>query len=506
MPPLKHLALAAALTIAGPAWAAGNLTVAMDTNLTGLDPNDVNDNNSLSAGRLIFQGLFGFDKDMKVIPVLAERYEASEDAKEFTFHLRHGVTFQDGAPFNADAVKTSFDRLENPANHLKRASLLSMLDHVDVVDEFTVRFLLKTPFGALIPTLAHPAMVIHSPKAIATYGAELARHPTGTGPFEFVSWTPDTLKVKRTDHYWKPGLPHVDTITIRSVPENGARIAALQAGEAQYIAPLPGEMIQVIGRDNRFKLINDPSIVVRYASLNVMKKPFDDVRVRQALNYAVDKAAYIKVVWNGAAGPLDSPLPPKLAFYVKQGEYAFDPAKAKQLLAEAGYPNGFETTIWANTTTFSLRSMQFLQQQLAAVGVKVNVEPLESGLLTQRIYAVQKPEEAQIQMYSGGWSASTGDADWGLRPLFSKMGFPPTLYNTAYYSNPDVDKDIQSALDTADDALRAKFYADAQARIWKDAPWIFLCIDNILAAQTAKLTGVDRIADSTMLMEEADLH
>ncbi|GAC1481196.1 MAG: glutathione ABC transporter substrate-binding protein GsiB [Acetobacteraceae bacterium] len=506
MSTFHRLAFAASLAAAAPCWAAGNLTVAMDANLAGLDPYDLNDNASLSAGRLMFQGLFGFDKDMHVIPVLAESFDASEDATEFTIRLRHGVTFQDGTPFNAAAVKISFERLVDPANHLKRASLLSMLGHIDVVDEFTIRLVLKTPFGALIPTLAHPAMVIHSPKALASFGAELARHPTGTGPFEFVSWTPDTLKVKRFEHYWKPGLPHVDTVTVRGVPENGTRIASLQAGETQFIYPVPSEMLPVVSRDTRFKVVNEPSIFARYASMNVMKKPFDDVRVRQALNYAVDKAAYVKVVFNGTAEPLRSAIPAKLGFYKEQGEYAYDPAKAKQLLAEAGYPTGFETTLWANTSTVALRSMQFLQQQLAVVGVKVNVQPLEAGVLTQRIYSVQKPEDAEVAMYAGAWSSSTGDADWGMRPLFSRMGFPPTLYNTAYYASPEVDKDIAEALATADAAKRGVAYAAAQAQIWKDAPWIFLCVENILAAQSAKLSGVYRIADGTMLMEEAELH
>jgi len=503
---LSALALTTALAAPLPVWAAGNLTVSIDQNLTGLDPNDLNDNASLSAARLMLQGLYGFDKDMKIVPVLAESYDASEDAKEFTVRLRHGVVFQDGDAFNAAAVKANIERLVNPANHLKRASLLSMLDHVEVVDDYTVKFLLKTPFGAFIPTLAHPAIAMHSPKSIAEHGADLTRTPVGTGPFEFVSWTPDTLKVKRFDHYWKPGLPKVDSLTFRGVPENGARIASLQAGESQFIYPVPTEMVQVVSRDPRFHMVNEPSIFARYASMNVMKKPFDDVRVRQALNYAVDKAAFIRVVFNGLADPLKSAIPTKLTFYKEQGEYPYDPAKAKQLLAEAGYPNGFETTLWAGNATTTIRSMQFLQQQLGAVGVKVNVQPLEAGLMTQRIFGVQNPKDAEIQMYTGAWSASTGDADWGLRPLFSTQGFPPTLYNTAYYSSPQTDKDIQDGLGTADPAKRGAAYADAQATIWKDAPWIFLCVENILAAQTAKLTGVYRLADGTMLAEEADLH
>ena len=142
----------------------------------------------------------------------------------------------------------------------------------------------------------------------------------------------------------------------------------------------------------------------------------------------MDKAAFAKVVWSGYEDPSDSPIPPNLAFHVAQQPWPYDPAKAKQLLAQAGVGDGFETEIWANTTTISLRAMQFLQQQLGAVGVKVKVTPLEAGLLDAKIWSVQKPEDSQLQLYTGAWSSSTGDADWGLRPLFWTQAFPPKLY------------------------------------------------------------------------------
>lgn len=499
-----------ALATAGgmrPSHAAGSsdLTVGVPTNLTGLDPADVNDTLSQSACRLMMQGLYGFDKEMNLIPVLAESYTANDTATEFTFKLRTGISFHDGAPFDAAAVKINFDRVTNPANHLRRTSLYEMIDHTDVVDPTTVKFVLKNPFGAFVPTIAHPAGMQISPKAIEQYGKDISRNPVGTGPFKFGSWSADTLKVTKNDKYWKPNLPQLASVTFRSVPENGARLAMLQAGEAQFIYPMPPEMIKAVEHNANITVNNAPSIYERYVAMNVMKHPYGDLRVRQALNYAVDKAAFAKVVWNGYEDPADSPIPPHLAFHVAQQPWPYDPAKAKQLLKEAGLGDGFDTEIWANTVTISLRAMQFLQQQLGAVGVRVKVTPLEAGLLGSKIWSVQRPADSDLELYQGAWSSSTGDADWGLRPLFGSQAWPPKLFNVGYYSNKDLDADLAAALATADSNKRAALYADAQKLIWNDAPWIFLGVDRNLSAQSKKLNGLYMIPDGGLLIEEAAL-
>jgi glutathione transport system substrate-binding protein len=502
------LPLAGLAGLTDPAFAATDVVVALDNNVIGLDPADLNDNLSMTATRTMLQGLYGFDKDMKMIPVLAEGYEASPDATVFTVHLKKGIVFHDGAPFNALAVKTSFDRAANPDNHLKRASLYAPIKSTEVVDDYTVKITLNAPFGAFINNLAHQAFAISSPKAIAEFGKDLGRHPVGTGPYKFASWpTPDTVKVVKNEHYWKPGLPKVDSITIRSVSENGARLAMLQAGEAQYIYPMPPELTKVVEKDPKIDIVAAHSIYARYVALNTLRKPFSDVRVRQALNYAVDKNAYMKVVFGGYAVPMDAPLPTSLPGYAKQTTaYPHDVAKAKALLAEAGYPNGFETVLWGGNSTISQRGMQFLQQQLAAIGVKASVEPLESGTAASKIWNVKTPEEATTLMHYAGWSASTGDADWGLRPLFYGKAFPPVLFNTAYYSNPQVNADIEAGLTTADAAKRMAAYKDAQAQIWKDAPWIFLASDDNISAKVKKLSGIYVLPDGQMLMEEAAMH
>ncbi|WP_395679108.1 glutathione ABC transporter substrate-binding protein [Inquilinus sp.] len=493
-------AAAALLALPGAAMAK-TLVIGIQENLTGLDPSNANETSAQSASRLFYQGLYGFDRDMKLVPLLAESFTVSDDAKQYTFVLRQGVKFQDGTDFNAQAVKISLERLANPENKLKRQSLLSMLDHVEVVDDHTVKVLLKEPFGALVNTLAHPGTMIISPAALEKYGKDIGRNPVGTGPFSFKSWSADTLEAVRNDGYWK-GAPKVDGVTIRSVPENGSRVAMLQAGEAQFITPVPPEMVKVVRANAALEVDERPSIVNWYVALNTRKKPFDDVRVRQALNYAVDRNAFCKVVLSGFCEPADAPMPPTLKFYAKQGVWPYDPAKGKALLAEAGYADGFEAVLWSGNSTTSVRATQFLQQQLAQIGVKAQVTPLESGVLSQKIWSVQTPEEATVQMYYGGWSSSTGDADWALRPLLWGKGFPPKLFNVAYYSNPEVDAALEAAVATADEGKRAEAYAKVQAQVWQDAPWIDIAVEHVLSAQAKDLSGVFVLPDRGFVVED----
>lgn len=500
---LLSSALAAAIMLPGAAWAK-SLTVAIPNNLTGLDPTNINDTLSQTSVRLIYQGLFGFDKDMKSVPLLAESYEANDDATEFTIKLREGIKFHDGTDFNAEAVKVNIERLANPDNKLSRRSLVSMVDTVEVIDNNTVKLKLSEPFGAMIASLAHPGAMMISPAALEKYGKDIDRNPVGTGPFKFKHWAADTLEVTKNDDYWKEGLPKVDGVTIRSVPESGARFAMLQTGEAQFVPSFPPELIQVAEKNPNVIVDPTPSIVEFYVSMNNLKKPFDDVRVRQALNYAVDKDAYCKIVYNGYCEKADSIIPENLAFHVKAGDYEFNLDKAKELLKEAGLEGGFETEIWAGSNTEAIRAAQFIQQQLAPLNIKVNVMPLEAGVAAQKIWAVDKPEDAEVQMYYGGWSSSTGDADWGIRPLLYGDSFPPAMFNVAYYKNPEVDAAIEGAIKTADPAKRAEFYADVQKLAWEDAPWIFLGVPQNLSAKSKNLSGVYMLPDRGFLLEEAE--
>ncbi len=501
-----YLAFAAALLMSLPAFAGGELVVSMWADPNGLDLANRTDNPSLSVGRNIIEPLFGFDEQMQIVPVLAESAQISDDATEYVFKLRHGVTFQDGTPFNAEAAKINLDRIRDPANKLNRRGFLEVVKQIDVVDDYTLKITLSEPFGAFIPTLANPGLGMESPKALETYGADIDRHPVGTGPFEFVSWTTDLVKLKRNDHYWKAGLPILDTLTFRAIPEDGSRVAALQAGEVQFITPVPPQMFPIVQRDNRLEAKSAPSILARYVAMNTMKSPFNDVRVRQAMNYAVDKDAYVKVVMGGYGAPLRSAYPEGLPWYEEQPAYAYNPQKAKELLTAAGYQDGFSTTLWSNSASINTRTDQFLQQQLAQVNVKVTVDAMEGGLLGQKLHAAQNPDDAEVRMAVGGWGTSTGDPDWQLRPLFASTSMLPVLNNTAYYSSPEVDAAIHTGQSTADPDKRATAYATVQAQVWKDAPWIFLGVDVNTWAQSANLSGAYMLADGTLLLESAELH
>ena len=231
-----------------------------------------------------------------------------------------------------------------------------------------------------------------------------------------------------------------------------------------------------------------------------------NLRVRQAINYAINKEALAKVAFSGYAFPSEGPLPQGVDYAVKLGPWPYNPKKAKELLAEAGYPNGFETTLWsAYNHTTGQKVIQFIQQQLAQVGIKAQVQALEAGQRVEKVESHQDAATAPVRLYYTGWSSSTGEADWGLRPLFAGDKTPPSMYNISYYKNPTVDADIMKALGTTDRAEKTKLYTEVQEEIWKDAPWAFLVTEKLLYATSKKLTGMYVMPDANYFFEEIDL-
>ncbi|TKI07558.1 glutathione ABC transporter substrate-binding protein GsiB [Martelella alba] len=489
-----------------PAWAAKDAVIAVGSNFTTLDPYDANDTLSQAVAKSFYQGLFGFDKDMKQIDVLAKSYQVSPDGLVYTIKLRQGVKFQDGTDFNAEAVKVNLDRASNPDNHLKRYNLFKMIAKTEVVNPYTVKITLKTPFSPFINNLSHPAAVMISPAALRKYGKDIGFHPVGTGPYQFVVWNQtDYMKVKRFDGYWQKGAAKLDSITWRPVVDNNTRAAMLQTGEATFAYPVPYEQAALLTKNNQLQLESAPSILQRYISMNVTQKPFDNLKVRQAINYAINKEALIKVAYAGYAVPAQGPLPAAIDYAVQYKPWPYDPAKARELLKEAGYPHGFTTTLWSshNTSTFQ-KALQFTQQQLAQVGIKVTVTAMDAG---QRAAQVEDKgvKETGVRMLYTGWSASTGEADWALTPLFATQSAPPAIFNTAFYSNPQVDRDLADALKTTDRTEKARLYKDAQDRIWADAPWVFLLTEKILYAHNKDLTGFYVMPDTSFDFSHADM-
>lgn len=486
-----------------------------------MDPMDTSDTLSGGVQRLIMDGLFGFDDEMKIIPLLAESYEANEDATEYVIHLRQGISFSDGTPLNAEAAKANFDRWGDKELGLKRTTLLcNVLKSTEAVDEYTVKVTLTEPFGAFVATLAHPACVLMSPQVIEQGKEACAERPVGTGQYLFKEWIAgDHTTVTLNKDWWGydpeicggKALAEPDagfqSITFRPVGENASRVAMLQSGEADFIWPVPTESMETLAADENVYVGADEGIVVRYMFMNTQKAPFNDVRVRQAMNYAIDKDAYIAVVKNGLASKATSILGPATQHYKGNEPYAYDLEKARKLLTDAGYPDGFETSLICTTTTSDLKQCEFIQQQLAQAGITININSMEKAIVSEKVESAEGPgSEAEVEMYMSGWSSSTGDADWGIRPVLARESEPPKSYNISYFENEEMDGFLYAALETADEEKRAELYAKAQDIIWEECPVIFFANDYNTWASAADVANVKIYPDGGLNIRNARMN
>jgi glutathione transport system substrate-binding protein len=453
-------------------------TIAMAGDAVTLDPYDSNANLDYGVISTMYEGLVGFDKDMKVIPVLAESYTASDDAKVFTFKLRKGVKFHTGEDLNAAAVKKSFERVSDPNNKLKRYSLFNNIESIETPDESTVVFKLKTPFGAMLFNFAHPAGKVMAPSAIGKSKEELQRNPKyGTGPFMFKEWVAnDHITVVKNPTYWnKDGAAKVESITFKPITEAGTRVNGLKTGDLDFVLPLPLVDAEALKSDPTVKVNSAKSIYSFYMAMNTLKQPFADKNVREALNLAIDREAIRKGVLRGFADPMTSVLPPQVAFYVKQAdEIKRDVTKAKELLAKSSY-KGEEIEIWHGNTSERKDLATIIVQQLSEIGFKAKSVPMDNAALNTSLFTQDKTNN-KVQLYLGGWSTSTGDADWAIRPLLYNQMAPPVGYNVGFYDNPKVNGLVEAGLATADSAKRGQIYADLQKEIWTDMPWVFLYV------------------------------
>ncbi|MDQ0201708.1 glutathione ABC transporter substrate-binding protein [Neobacillus ginsengisoli] len=479
------------------------MVIAVNENFISMDPHNTGDTNSNSVQSAMLEGLLGFDADGKITPKLAESYTVSENALEYNFKLRKGVKFHDGVDFNAKAVKVNFERIMKDNSLRLNSRGFNLITKIDIINDYEIKVTLKEPYAGMLTRFVSAKIL--SPKLLAEGKEKIAKDPVGTGPFKFVEWIQgDHLTVERFDGYWGKG-ERVKKITYKPVPENGSRVAMLKTGEAQVIYPLPSQNIKELENNNAIKVEKIPSTIAQYVSINTMKKPFNDPRVRQALNYAVDKDAFISVVNSGLGLPLDSIIPNKTLHYVKQKEYKQNIEKAKQLLKEAGYDNGFKTEIWGNTNSDTMKGMQFIQQQLKAIGVDLKIKSMEEGTLSDEIYGAQKPEDTKLQMWYVSWSAYPSDTTNATKPLFYGGSFPPNGANTAYYKNDQVDKWMEEVNKTADPTKQDEIYRDIQSTIYKDAPWIFLGVDEILAGKRTNVDGVVITPDGGIDVTDANM-
>ena len=309
--------------------------------------------------------------------------------------------------------------------------------------------------------------------------------------------------------YWREG-PKVDSLTFMVVPEDGARIAMLETGEADIVYPIPvTDVARVQGNPDIVTSIR-PTTTYRYVTLNTQwalpdgRKPFADKRVRQALNYAFDSEAYAKVVFNGFAKVPTSIFSDSILYFAPQTPYIPDLEKAKALMAEAGFADGFDVDIIVDNTTIEQKGATFVQQQLSQINVRVNLLAQES---TVNAEVTSLPlEKATVQMWYVNWSSGSFEADGSMRAILHGDMFPPTGYNTAFWNNEEFNQLLDDALKMSDTTKIAENYAKAQAIAWEECPWMFLGNDSVLTALRSYVKGIqykpgDEIIFTTIALE-----
>jgi peptide/nickel transport system substrate-binding protein len=434
-------------------------------------------------------------KPAEVKPGLAESWEISKvDPTLWTFHLRKNVTFHDGTPFNADAVMFAMDRLKKPDSPYYKAQLiagivsyLKNIDSYSKVDDYTVQIKTKGPYSFFPYDLTNIA--VPSPEAVKKYGEDYFNHPVGTGPFKFVSLKQgQEMVMEKNTKYWG-NIPKVDQVILRPVPDPSARLAALQSGQVNWAEIPPPESVSQLKSSGFQVLLNDYPHIWPLI-LNMKEGPWKDKRVRQAANYAIDREGLSKSLLNGVARPATQMLYPGHKWYNdKVAKYNYDPEKAKKLLAEAGYANGFPTTFVVPTSgsgnMWPLPMNEFIQKNLKAVGIDVKIEALEwQTLLTQ--YRSGFPAGKNIGAYNVSLNPIMPSA---YERYFATSSFIPNGSNAPEYSNPKFDDVLKKAKQTFNVSEMDAYLQEAEGIVADDAPWLFVVHDLNLRVLAPNVKG-----------------
>jgi peptide/nickel transport system substrate-binding protein len=470
----------------------GTLVFGRGGDSTSLDPAITTEGESFKVTINVYETLVNFgEQDTELHPGLATEWETSEDGLKQTLKLRKGVKFHDGTDFNAEAVVFNFNRWKagNAEQfYYYNSQFGDRIKEVKATDEYTVEFSLSAPIAPFFKNLAMTPFGIASPAAIEKYGDDFFKNPVGTGPFKFKEWKQnDRITIVKNEDYWQEGLPKLDEVIFRVIPENSARLNALNSEEVDLIDGVNFSDKGQIESNSNLQVFERPSLNIGYVGLTSTRKPLDNKLVRQALNYAVDKQAIIDAFYAGAAEPAKNPMPPVVAGYNDEvKDYEYDPEKAKKLLAEAGYADGFEIELWAMPVPRPYmpdgkKVAEALQKMFAEVGVKAKIVSYEWATYLDKL------NKGEADTFLLGWTGDNGDADNFLYVLLDEDSIGSNNYS--YYKNDKVHDLLLKAQASSDQAEREEFYKQAQLLIKEDAPWIPLVHSTPLLAGKASISG-----------------
>ncbi len=477
--------------------APNQLTIAYEADATSLDPAQVTDINTMNVLVQMYDTLVKWDADGKLAPSLATKWQRSPDGRKYSFTLRKDVKFSDGTALTAEDVAYSFNRmLQDKAPGAEFGPypfgkfFFGSVSAVKAVGN-TAEFSLSSPHGGFLQALTTPTAEIVNAAASLKAGKGFAQQGGGSGPFMLAQWQRGTeLVLKPNPNYWgtKPSLQQVSFVPVTDASQ---RVTNLQAGSAGLsINPQPASVPTL--EKSGYTVATAPGPHVWWIGLNTSKPPLNDVKVRQAMNYAIDRDAIVKGLLYGTAVAANQPIGEGQPGHAAGAEqYKYDPAKAKDLLRQAGYPDGFSVNLFVTTSGSGMQEPVAMgtavQGYLAAVGIKVKIQSFDWGTYLNKVGA--GAEKSGMDMWELSWMNTAVDPSLILGPLLTKSSWPPG-FNTGFYSNPEVDKAVAAALTEKDDAARMALYEKASQMISQDAPWIFVNNGKAVFAHNKSVQGL----------------
>ncbi|MCB1498335.1 MAG: ABC transporter substrate-binding protein [Bauldia sp.] len=495
---LLATAAAMALGVSAPAFAAGDIVITYKDDVSTLDPAIGYDWQNWSIIKSLFDGLMDYKPGTtELIPDLAESYEISNYGKTFTFKLRDGAKFTNGRAITADDVKYSIERVLDPATQSPGAGFFGSIDKIVVVDPQTIRFELNRPDATFLHVMAINFAHVVPKEEVEKYGADFGHHPVGSGAYKVAEWTlGQRLVLEKNADYWKPDTPKLDKITFEFGQEPNVALLRLERGEVDVLGDgIPPAQFVEVRDDPQFKgqIVEGGQLHTGYVTMNVNTKPFDDVRVRQAVNMAINKDRIVRII-NNRAVPANQPLPPSMPGYIKdlQG-FAYDPEAAKKLLADAGLADGFETELYVYNTDPNPRIAQAIQQDLAAIGIKAEIKSLAQA----NVIAAGGDGSAPM-IWSGGmaWIADFPDPSNFYGPILGCGGAVQGGWNWSWYCNEEIDAKAAAAdsiTDPARAAEREAMWSDIYRKIVEEAPWAPVFNEQRFTMRSKRMAGDDSL-------------
>jgi peptide/nickel transport system substrate-binding protein len=447
--------------------------------------------------------LFGDSPDPK--PALAEKWTSSPDGITWDINLRPNVTFQDGTPVDAAAVKWSFDRwldkthpfYDGPYGLL--AYYLGDIQSVQTTGDLSLRFTLSKVDPTFQSNMLIQWASVVSPTAVQKVGKEqFGVMPVCSGAWQITEWQKGVrIVMKRNEKYWGT-KPKLDQLIVKPIVENAERLSQLQSGDVDFIVAMSPEFVPAIQADPKLQLLQSPGLHIWWLAINMHQDPMKKKEVRQALNYAVNKDAIVKQILQGTAVVTPGPMIPQSTWSVDPSitPYPYDPQKAKDLLTAAGYPDGFSTKFWVPESGSGMIApkeiAQVVQANFKDVGVTADIVTQEwtSYVADWGKTGLDKDNQALYGLAEMSWNFNSPDPAFWLNPNVKTDAQPPTAFNGGYYSNPQVDDLLTKAIGTVDQNARGDFYKQAQKIMYDDCPWVFMFSGNNIAAASKKVKGI----------------